>query len=203
MVATSPHQPLVAGGEIGQFARDAADVAQTQHRAPADRAAFRLDRAPAQAGERHGEAAALAAQHLDRRFHALGRRRLQPAAEGEHALRHAAAGQDRGVAENGGHVAGRRPFHQHLRLGQQQRAQPVDLGVQRRRVVARGSFQAVGEPARAQQHQHREHGEDDESDGERERGDVLPAERGRGAAHRVADGAQDAGLGAARAPRSD
>jgi hypothetical protein len=113
---------VVAGGKIDQLARDAADVAQAQHRAPADGAAFRLDRATAQAGERHGEAAALAAQRLDRLLHGLRRRRLQPAAEGQHAFRHAAAGQERGVAEDVGPVAGRRRFHQHLRLGQQQRA---------------------------------------------------------------------------------
>ena len=37
-------QFVVAGGEIDELALDAADVAQAQHRAAADRAAFRLER---------------------------------------------------------------------------------------------------------------------------------------------------------------
>ena len=43
-VSTSLIELFVAGGELGQLALDAADVAQPQHRAAADGAAFRLDR---------------------------------------------------------------------------------------------------------------------------------------------------------------
>ena len=89
MVSTSPSQPVVAGGEIHQLALDAADVAQAQDRAARHRAAFRLERAAGAGGECHHEAAALAAQRVDRVLHALRRRRLQPGAEGEHAFRHA------------------------------------------------------------------------------------------------------------------
>ena len=125
------HELVVTGGEIDQLVLDAADVAQPQHRAAADGAAFRLDRAPRGGGQRHDEAAAVAAQGFDRMLHALRRRRLQPAAEGEHAFGHAARRDQAGVAEDVGLVGGRRPFHQHLRLRQQQRLEPVDVGMQR------------------------------------------------------------------------
>ena len=59
----------------------------------------------------------------------------QPGAEGEHAARQRRAQQDRNVAGDLGLVGARRPDHDHLRLGMQQRigavalfAQRVDLG---------------------------------------------------------------------------
>ena len=77
------------------------------------------------------------AQCFDRLLHALRIGRLEPAAEGQHALRHAADHQQRGVADDLRPVAGRGPCDQHLRLRQQQRLEPVDFGAQRHRVVAR------------------------------------------------------------------
>ena len=122
-------QPVVTGGQIDEFALDAADIAQAQHGAPRHRAAFRLDRAPRAGCERHHEATAFAAKPLDRVLHALCRRGFEPAAEGEHAFRHATGNDDAGVAQNVGVVGGRRPGHQHLRRRQQQRLEPVDLGM--------------------------------------------------------------------------
>ena len=133
----------MAGGEIHQLALDAADVAQAEHRAPGDRAAFRLERTAGVGGERHDEAAAVAAQRVDRVLHALRRRWLQPGAEGEHALRQRARDDDAGVAEDFRLVAARRPGHQHLRLRQQQRLEPVDFGVQRHGLRRARRFRCV------------------------------------------------------------
>ena len=146
-------QRIVTGGEIDQVALDAADVAQAQHRAAADGAAFGLDRTAGGGGERHDEAAAVAAQLVDRVLHALGGGRFQPGAESEHALARRAGHDDAGVAENiGRFLARRRPGDDHLRLRQQQRLEPVDLGVERHRLVARAIFDALGTGAGAQQH---------------------------------------------------
>ena len=136
------HQPVVAGGEIHEFALDAADVAQAEHGAPGHGAAFRLERMAGGGGERHDEAAAVVAQPVDRVLHALRGRRLQPAAEGEHALGHRAGHDDAGVAENFRLVGARRPGHQHLRLRQQQRLEPVDFGAQRQNLVVRRGFRS-------------------------------------------------------------
>ena len=163
----------MAGGEIHQFALDAADVAQAQHRAPGDRAAFRLERAAGAGGERHHEAAALAAQRLDRALHALRRRRLQPGAEGEHALRHSARHHDTGIAEDFRLVAAGGPGHQHLRLRQQQRLEPVDVGAQRHAFVLRRAGERGGAAPRAQQHDDGEHREEKQPEGQGEFAKLL------------------------------
>ena len=77
------------------------------------------------------------------------------------------------------------PFHQHLRLRQQQRLEPVDLGAQRHRLVARQALVCDGLAARAQQHEGGEHGERQQADDQREAGDVLAAQSGGGAAERI------------------
>ena len=156
------HQPVVAGGEIHEFALDAADVAQAEHGAPRHRAPFRLERMAGGGGERHDEAAAVAAQPVDRVLHALRGRRLQPAAEGEHALGHRTGHDDAGVAENFRLVGARRPGHQDLRLRQQQRLEPVDFGAQRQILVVRRAFIDGRGFARAQQHDGGEHREADQ-----------------------------------------
>jgi len=84
-------------------------------------------------------------------------------------------------AENFRPVGCRRPFHQDLRLRQQQRLQPVDLGVQLAGRFARDALRAGGGAARAQQHQDGEHTETDEPEGERQARGILPAEGGDGA----------------------
>ena len=77
---------VVTGRQIDQIALDAADVAQAQHRAAADGAAFGFDRPAGGRGQRHVETAAVAAQRGHRLLDALRGRRLQPGAEGQHAL---------------------------------------------------------------------------------------------------------------------
>ena len=153
--------------------------------------------------ERHHEAAALSPQRLDRALHLLRRRRLQPGAEGEHALRHMAGNEDGRVAHDVRLVGGGRPVDQHLRLRQQQRLEPVDLGMQRFVLFARGRLHALGLAAGAHQHERCERRERQERDGEGERGDILAAERQSGAVNGVDDGAPGAGLGLCRRAQRD
>jgi len=128
--------------------------------------------------ERHHKAAALAVQRFDGVLHALRRRRFEPVAEGEHALRHRARNDDAGVAEDIRRVVGLRPGHQHLRLRQEQRPQPVDLGIECHGFIARGRLDAVGGFAGAHQHHGSKHGKAEQPECERERGDLLAAHAG-------------------------
>ena len=59
---------------------------------------------------------------------------------------------------------------------QQQRLEPVDLGAQRHGLVVRGAFMRGGGLARAQQHDGGEHREAEQPERQRERGEVLAAD---------------------------
>ena len=72
MVLDVAHQPVVTAGEFDQLLLDAADVAQPQHRAAADGAAFRLDRLAGRAGRASSRSRGLRARsRVDRLLHAL------------------------------------------------------------------------------------------------------------------------------------
>ena len=92
---------------------------------------------PASVGHRHGEAHAARAQRIDRALHVAGRIGLEPGAEGEHALRRVAAGDQRGIADDFGLVGRRRPGDEDLRLREQQAIGAVDGGLGCDALVAR------------------------------------------------------------------
>ena len=84
------------------------------------------------------------------------------------------AGHDSvGVAEDVRLVGGRRPRHQHLRLRHQQRLEPVALGLQRRRLVARDALRLRPRCARAHQHDGRRPRRTDQPEGQRQRCEYL------------------------------
>ena len=88
----------------------------------------------------------------------------------------AAAGHQRGVAEDVGLVVGRRPGHQDLRLRQQQRVEAVAFGL-----AARRSGRAARSPPRrraprAHQHDRGDDGEQQHAEREHERCDLVPVE---------------------------
>ena len=164
----------MAGGEIDQVALDAADIAQPQHRAAADGAALRLERPAGGGGERHDEAAAIAAQRVDGVLHALRRRGLQPGAEGEHALGHVARDNDCRVAKNVRPIVAAAQATSTCGSDNSSALSRSISALQRHGLVARGAFRALG--ARAHQHDGRQRGEANEAEGEGEAGDVLPAD---------------------------
>ncbi len=100
---------------------------------------------PCERGERGGEAFAARAQRVDQPLHRARLVRLEPGAEGEHAMRRIGAGDQRRIADDLGLVDRRRPGHQDLRVGAQQRVDAVDLGAGRDDLVAGGRF-GLGEP---------------------------------------------------------
>ena len=150
-------QRLVPPGELEQLALDAARVLEPEHGAAGDGAALRLDRTAGERRQRHRESFAARAQRLDRSLHAARLAGIEPAAEGEHAMRRGDA-DDGGIAFDGRLIGRRRPVHHHLRLGQQQRVGAVEFGAQRGDLVVRRSFQARRAGARAQQHDRGDHG---------------------------------------------
>ena len=169
-------QSVVTGGEIDQFALDAADVAQPQHRAAADGAAFGFDRPAGGGGERHDEAAAVAAQVVDRVLHALRGGRLEPGAEGEHAIARRAGRDDAGVADDVGRVLGRRRQATSTCGSDSSSALSRSISALSDIASSRAAFSdALGAAARAQQHDGSEHGEADQAERQRQPGDILPA----------------------------
>ncbi len=192
-------KPVVTGGEVHQFGFDAADVAQPQHRAPGDRASFRLERPAGAGGERHHEAAALLAQGLDRVLHALRRRRFQPGAEGEHALRHRTRYRDAGIADDFRLVGARRPGHQNLRLRQQQHLVMVEFGAQQRGFVMRRGLRDGGGLARAQEHDDGQHRKAEQAERHGGGGNLLTVCQ----VDEVDDAVENARAGMAGAPQSD
>ena len=173
-------QLLMVGGERGELALRAGQVLDAQHRAPRDGATLRRDMALVQGGQRQREALALAAQCLDRLLHLPRLVGLQPCAEGEHAARHGGARHQRRIAGDVRLVGPGGPHHDHLRLGMQQRdravallAQVVDLALARHQRLPRAR-------AGAQQRDRRHHAEQDDAEGERQRGQLMPVERREG-----------------------
>ncbi len=109
-------QVVVASSKIEQFLFNATDVAQTKHRTAADGPAFRLDRTPVAAGQRHDEAAAVTPQRIDRFFHAVRCGGLKPGPECEDSFRHASRRDHGDIAENLRLLGGCRPGYEDLRL---------------------------------------------------------------------------------------
>jgi hypothetical protein len=164
--------------QLGEFPPHAADVAQPHHGAAADGAAFRFQRASGQGDDRGGEALAVVAQGFHQRFHGARLRRLQPGAEGQHAMRRGNRRDHRGVAEDFRLVVARRPGDDDLRLGQQQRMRAVDLGLQRDDLLAGGDFGQCRAAARAHQQHGGNDGEEQDAERERQRRNVVLLEAG-------------------------
>ena len=124
-------QRLVAEVGFGQFAAQPAEFANPDNGLAADGAAHRLDRAAVRGREIEQKALAGLAQRVDRMVHLQRRFRRQPGSKGKDPLRRTLRGvrrdQQRGVARDLRPVLAGSPGNQDLRLGEQQRAQPVGL----------------------------------------------------------------------------
>ena len=167
---------LVAMREIGEVALDAAHVLQLEHGAAADRAAFGGEVAAGGGGERNREALAPPEQPVDM---GLQMQRLlgpQPGSEGQQLVRREARSDERRIADDlrSGVVV---PAHHHLRLGEHEVVEPVDLAVECRN--RRGGARPLC--VQAVMGAHQEHGahhrEEQHADEERERGDLVLVER--------------------------
>jgi hypothetical protein len=160
----------LAGGGAGELlaqpqhlAALAGDLAQAQHGAAGDGAALGLDELPGPAADGEGEGLARLLQRLDGGLDALGLGRGSPVAEGERALRPRGAEKAAVALEQRlGARAG--PAHDHLRLGGDDRPEPLLLPLGR--LEPGGHVQFAPVPARPLAHV--EHGggggEDDEAD---------------------------------------
>ena len=164
-------QFLVPAGESQKLALDAARILEAEHGAPRNGAALRLDRAAGERGEGHRESLAAGAQSFDRLLHRGGALRIEPTAEGQHAIRRGSADQRR-IALDGRLVGCRRPVHHDLRLRQQQRIGAVEIAAQCGNLVVRGGFQPHQPTACAQQQDRRDHREQQKS-GEQDDGRDL------------------------------
>jgi hypothetical protein len=117
-------QRFVAPGKLQQLALDAAQILEAEHGAPRDGAALRLDRRTGERRQRHRKRFAMRTQCVDRVFHRPRFAGIEPAAEGEHAVRRGGADHG-GIAFDRGLIRRRRPVDQNLRLGLQQRVGAV------------------------------------------------------------------------------
>ena len=136
----------------------------------------------------------LSRKRLDRALH---RERLvgrQPQAEGQHALRLSRRRNDGDVADDFGLVGGRRPGHDDLRLREQQRLRAVDIGGERRDLLAEKAVGFGGLPAAANQQDRIHHRETQNAERQPECREFVPLEFGEGG-HIEIDGRELARLG--------
>ena len=127
-------QRLVPEVGFGQFPAQSAEFANPHDGLAADGAAHGLEGVSVRGGEVEQKALAGLAQRIDRMIHLQRRFRRQPGSEGEDALRLILRGilrhQQRDVAADLRAIVAGRPRDQDLRLGEQQRAEPVGLDLQ-------------------------------------------------------------------------
>ncbi len=128
-----------------------------------------------QRGERHRKGFAARAQGIDGTLHGGCLAGIEPAAEGEHAMRsrHADGG---GIAVDRRLVGARRPIHHDLRLGQNERVGAIDFVAQPRDLVARPGLQSRRAHARAHQHDRGHDGEQNDAADQREKRDLVPVD---------------------------
>ena len=119
----------MAARELGELMLDAADLPQPQDGAAAGDLALGLDDTAGERGHRHGEGNAPRAQSIDRALHVAGGLRLEPSAEGEHALRRIGGGDQRGIADDFGLVGAGGPGDENLLFGEQKRVGAIDRGL--------------------------------------------------------------------------
>ena len=171
---------VVARGEIDVLALDAAHVLDAQDGAPADRPTVRFDETAVQCWHGHGEALASSAKLLDLLLHRAGALRVEPGAEREHPARYRRRRQDRGIADDLGLLARRRPRDDDLRLGQQQRVGAIGLVAQRDDLGARRGLALAGARARAHQRNRGDDRKKHDAEGESEGGNLVALERREG-----------------------
>ena len=166
-------QRLVALGHLGEFAAQAAQFADPHDGLAADRAAHRLDAAAAGGDEMEQEAFAGFQQRVDRVVHPQRRLGRHPGSEGEHPLRlqrrilrqRRGRDQQRDVAADLRTVVAGGPGDQHLRLGEQQRAEPVGFDLQALDVAAQPRLAGGGAQPGAHQQDGGEHREAEHAGG--------------------------------------
>ena len=163
--------------EFGELVFDAAHLSQPQDRPSPGHLALGFDDAAGERGHGRRKAHAARAQGVDPTLHVAGGIRLEPGAEGEHAVRRVGGCQQRLIADDLGLVGGGGPGHDDLRLGEEKRIGAVDRGLGCDGVIARRGLDLDQTRACAHEQDRRHHGKAENAERERERGNLVAIER--------------------------
>ena len=156
----------------------AGELPQPQHRGTRDRPALDLDMARVAGAPDAAEGFAAAPERIDGRFHFARGLGLQPGAERQEPPRRRLTRELSRVAEDERLGLLFAPGHDHLRLAQEDRIGPVELVFQARDLALCPIERTARTHAGSQVGDRNHHGEDEDAERERERGDLVALEAG-------------------------